>query len=224
MLKIFYNFCWYAVGGLILSAAILVSIARLLLPGIGEYRDDIQAWISDYMGYPVIIQEVQADWRGWTPRLYLNGVKLLEPDSNNTIAVFEKAYLSVNPVKSLWQQEIVPETLSISGAHLRLIRELNGSLRISESSDQQQLDSRQTQAFSDWLQQQPSIRLENVQLIWLDRLSSQGPLQLRNARLLIRNDDDRMQIEGQAQLPQNYGKQIDFALDTRGKLTSSDWH
>ncbi|MEX2517230.1 MAG: YhdP family protein [Gammaproteobacteria bacterium] len=224
MLKIFYNFCWYAVGGLILSAAILVSIARLLLPGIGEYRDDIQTWISDYMGYPVIIQEVQADWRGWTPRLYLNGVKLLEPESNNTIAVFENAYLSVNPVKSLWQQEIVPETLSISGARLRLIRELNGSLRISESSDQQQLDPRQTQAFSDWLQQQPSIRLENVQLIWLDRLSSQGPLQLRNAKLIIRNDEDRMQIDGQAQLPQYYGNQIDFALDTRDKLTSSDWH
>ena len=46
ILKGLYHFTVYAVGVLVLLAAVTVTLVRLLLPDIGIYQKEIQAWVS----------------------------------------------------------------------------------------------------------------------------------------------------------------------------------
>ncbi|HEY5702536.1 MAG TPA: hypothetical protein VIV20_03580, partial [Gammaproteobacteria bacterium] len=50
-----YHACWYISAALILSVAVAVSIARLLLPGINQYNAEITRWVSEKTGYEIEI-------------------------------------------------------------------------------------------------------------------------------------------------------------------------
>ena len=74
VLKGIYHFTVYAVGILVLTAAVLVTLVRLFLPDIGIYRGEVEAWVSNYMDYPVVIHTLDATWEGWVPYLELSDI------------------------------------------------------------------------------------------------------------------------------------------------------
>ena len=71
-----YHLLWYTVAIIIITGAILVTAIRLALPEIGGYKNEIQSWVSEYMDYPVVIDEISANWEGWVPNLHLDNIDL----------------------------------------------------------------------------------------------------------------------------------------------------
>ena len=70
IIKIFrriYHFSLFTFAALTLTVAVCVSIFRLALPNIGEYREDFQTWITESMGHPLEIKQLDAGWQGWIP-------------------------------------------------------------------------------------------------------------------------------------------------------------
>jgi len=128
-----YHFSWYAFAFIVLNAAVLVTVVRLALPEIGGYKDEIQSWVSEYMDYPVVIDEINAEWQGWTPQLYLSDIDLYTPDNSSRIINFDSAPLGIDLVASLNNREIVPSQLSISGLNLKFTRNIDGSISINDS-------------------------------------------------------------------------------------------
>lgn len=226
MIRKVYNACWYLAGGLILLAAVTVTIIRLLLPGIDTYRQEIETLASYYSGYPISIESVNASWEGWNPRMNLEGVTLHEPDKHQPITSFDSATVSIALFASLWQQQVIPESLVISGVNLKLIRGVDGSISFSDETIQQMQSGRQgdfNKKLSGWLLAQPLISLRNSHLLWVDEQSDQPPLLLHDASINLRTWHERIQLDGQARLPDTHGEAIGFALDATGNLLSGDW-
>ncbi|MCS3902319.1 uncharacterized protein (TIGR02099 family) [Methylohalomonas lacus] len=225
MIRQFYNACWYLVGGLILLAAVAVTIVRLLLPGIDDYRADIEQLVSQYSGYPVSIDAVSAQWQGWQPQLHLKGVTLHAPEGGRPLAGFASADIRLAVLASLWHQQPMPESLVISGARLKLIHSRDGLLRFTD----QRFDSasttnpEQTGQFGNWLLSQPLISLRDTRLLVIDEQGNQPPLRLSDTTLNLRHWQGRTQIDGAARLPQHYGDAVRFAMDINGDLLTSDW-
>lgn len=225
MIRQLYNACWYLAGGLILLAAVAVTIVRLLLPGIDQYRADIEQLVSQYSGYPVSIDVVSAQWQGWQPRLHLEGVTLHAPDSEQPLAGFASADIRFAFLASLWHQQPMPESLIISGARLKLIHTREGRVRFSD----QRFDNAATATpdrpgqFGSWLLNQPLISLHDAELLLIDETGTQPPLQLSDTTLNLRHWQGRTQIDGAARLPRRYGKALHFAMDINGNLLASDW-
>ena len=69
----------------ILLTIIFFIGVQLALPKINTYKDEIQSIISEHMEYSINIKKIEADWRDWTPNLYLEDVKLLDQNTNNEI-------------------------------------------------------------------------------------------------------------------------------------------
>jgi len=69
ILKRIYNISIYVIGTCVLLAATFTTLVRVLLPDVGMYRSEVEAWVSNYMELPVVIHSIKADWDGWTPRL-----------------------------------------------------------------------------------------------------------------------------------------------------------
>ncbi|MDZ7735832.1 MAG: YhdP family protein [Gammaproteobacteria bacterium] len=226
MIRRVYNACWYLVGGFILLAAVSITIIRLLLPGIDAYREEIENLAIQYSGYPVSIDSVNAEWRGWKPHLYLEGVILHDPDNLQPIATFKSAHVSFAFFDILVHQRVVPESLTVSGANLKLIRASDGSIRFGDENIQyaQERDESQiSKRLTRWLLSQPLITLNDTSILWIDELRDQPPLQLREASLNLRTWREQIQIDGSASLPRGHGQSVDFALDATGDLLSGQW-
>ncbi len=207
-----------------LFAAVTATLFRVFLPDIGMYRSEIEAWVSNYMDFPVAIRTLEADWHGWTPYLYLNNIDLLNKDGTRPIINFDSAQVGINLISTLMQRQIVPEKLILSGFDISLIRHIDGSIAvvgISTSDVKQQ--SRSNDELAEWLFGQRLIELQNARIEWVDEKLGQEPVTLTAVNLVLRSDGRRLQLEGSSTLPASYGDQLSFALDATGNLLTSDW-
>ncbi|RKZ72286.1 MAG: TIGR02099 family protein [Gammaproteobacteria bacterium] len=225
MFKRIYHFFLYSFAFVILTSAILITVIRLALPGIGGYSQQTQDWISQYMDYPVEISSIDADWNSWTPNLRLHQVSILDPASNEHILDFGSVLISIDIYKSLVKNEIIPRTITVSGLSMTLIRRQDGSVTatkyLPDDFSEKQLDD---DALAKWFLVQKNILVKKAQITLLDLKDEDAPpLLLSDATLRIRNNDYRTQIEGSAVLPGSYGHILDFALDASGDVLTPEW-
>ncbi len=221
-----YHLCWYALAALIILLAIAITIFRALLPGISQYRDDIQIWVSDYMGHPVEFRSINADWHGWIPNLYMNDISVIDNRSGEAMVHFDQASVTLDLLASLRKQELVPHSFSASGLDLSLTRHANGSVSLSEQSDiaGQTRNKETNDALGQWFRSQKRIKLENVSIIWQDEKNLLPPLEFHQASIQLLSDRERMQISGSAATSQHLQKtRLQFALDIHGHLHTTDW-
>jgi len=224
LLKNTYHLAVYTIGISVLLVAVVATAIRLLLPDIGTYRSEIESWVSNYTNLPVAIRVIEADWQGWTPRLYLEDIDLLSRDTNSPIINFTEAQLSIDLLASLKHRQIIPKQLTVSGFSIAVIREQDGSIDIEGIRvDNYQDQENRNDELANWLFGQSYIELQNISVEWIDKKHHQDSVSLTETNLRLRSDGSRMQIEGAAMLPANYGASMNFAIDVTGNLLSSEW-
>ncbi len=222
--KHFYHLFLYSFAFVILTSAILITVIRLSLPGIGGYRQQTQDWISEYMNYPVEISNIDADWNSWSPNLWLQDVNIIDPVSNENILNFNSVQISIDIIKSLANNQIIPKTITVSDLSLTLIRRQDGSVTASKYSPDDFSDKGlDNDAIAQWFLVQKNILVRDAQITLLDLKDDAPPLLLSNATLRIRNNDYRTQIEGSAILPETHGDILSFAVDASGDVLTPEW-
>jgi len=225
-LKTLYHICWYGIAGLIILAAISITLFRMVLPDIGHYREDIQIWISDYMGYPVQIRSINASWEGWVPNLYLQDISVINEDSNEPLIRFDHASITLDPVSSLKQREFIPYDINVSGMDLSLIRHQDGSISLvrADAAAQTPDAGAGENELGRWFRKQKHIEIDKVDIQWIDHHDNLSPVLFSDASIRIHSDGDRMQVSGSAHADQELGgTDIEFALDIHGHLHTSEW-
>ncbi len=226
ILSALYHFCWYSLATVIILAAVAITLLRLALPDIGQYREDVQTWVSDYMGYPVQIRELNADWEGWIPNLYLEDIRIINPDSDTPMIGFRRASITLDLISSIRQQQLLPYRIKISGMDLSLVRYADGSislLRAGSDSDEIEAQSGANE-LGQWFRRQKRIDLDDVSLSWLDLGHGRPAVHFSNAAISIHSDADRMQVGGSASTDQGLAPmRLEFALDIQGHLHTTDW-
>ncbi|MCG8325530.1 MAG: AsmA family protein, partial [Thiotrichales bacterium] len=221
-----YHFSWYALATIIILAAVSITLLRIALPDIGQYREDIQLWVSNYMGYPVEIRNINADWSGWIPNLYLEGIKIINNETNSPLISFNQARITLDPLSSLKKQEVIPHSIRVSGLDLSLIRHVDGTVSLIETvnvpADEQ--DSPTSYELGKWFRNQKRIEINNVSIQWVDEKNELEPVQFNNASIRVHSDGDRMQISGSATADQTYEPtRLQYALDIYGHLHTTRW-
>ena len=212
----------YVVGALVLLAAVAVTGVRLALPGIGQYKNAVQAWAEDYMDYPLSVDSISAEWQGWIPSLLLNGVRLHGRGGGPDLISFDFASVEISPLRSLWKRSPEPRRIVISGLDLQVLRQADGALLVQGihiNPEQRGQDNE----FVKWLFSQDSIEVQDTNITWTDRQHRQDVIRFTAVNLLIQTDQARSQMAGAMKLPGKYGEKLSFALDATGELWSSDW-
>ncbi|MBL1142877.1 MAG: TIGR02099 family protein [Proteobacteria bacterium] len=218
---ILYHFCWYTFAFIVLTAAVLVTVIRMALPEIGGYKNEIQSWVSEYMDYPVVINEITAEWQGWTPHLYLKGIDLYTPDGKSLISKFDSAHLGIDPVASVNKRELVPNQLSIRGLNLEFTRNIDGSISIDNDNN---LKTKQdNSALSGWLLKQKHITLEKAKLTWHDKKSNNEPQAFSDVKLELKTQGQRIQVSTYITLPEKHGQSLTMKMDVFGNILTPDW-
>jgi len=97
------RFSWLLFAVTVVALAVLLSAARLLLPGMSEYKTDIASAAEKFIHHPVEIGALDAAWRGLSPVLRLQEVVIRDaPLPGNALRV-EEVQIGLDIVQSLIQ-------------------------------------------------------------------------------------------------------------------------
>jgi len=219
----------YALAIFVVTAAVALSIARLLLPEVQGYRATIEQRLGEIIEQNVHIDEIDARLVGFTPTIIFKGVHLIDDSGVKEIVSFNKAYLGISVIQSLLQKTLVPSNFTVFGTVISVLQKTDGSYAIqgfdlSELGGVGDLDTVISKELADWLLQQSSVSIKESTVVWKQKDSKKWQ-QFENVDLVLHNRADRHQLTGSFQIPEGMGKQSTIAVDVSGDLlTPEEWH
>jgi len=173
---------WYSFATIVVLAALLVSTARLLLPLVEDYKSEAEQLVSRYAGQTIRVSGLRAPWNGLGPDVRLRDVRVYDAGGQQARLRFAEACIGIDLLASLWRQDIVPSSLTMSGVQLSFTRHLDGSVSVDGLDDAEgKPDSQEdySRLISAWLFRQPEIGIESSSLYWSDEKSGVKNLCLR---------------------------------------------
>jgi len=232
---------WTVFSIVVISAAVLVGLGKLLMPYSHRYQPQLEQWLSSEFGYPVTVESFSGEWRAFGPRLTLAGLRIQpgnRPAESDGMLIAEAA-LDLKPWSLLLPGRPLYSFLVI-GADLQLIRGKDGSLELSGLGTRSSRLGKPNPTSSPEAEERfglaslvgvGEVRLENSRL---DVLDEQHAVRLHlsgiNARLQVTGDTLAVSLESQLSKPASqltYGVVEAVAqakLDVQGQLQSARWH
>ena len=216
MLRNIVNYAWRLTAALVISAAAVVAVGRVMLPHVHEQRDAVESWLSGVVGRPVNIGEITAHWQGWAPAISVTNIALLAENGADELIRFDRATVDIAPLKSLFARSPVPENLVLRGVGLTLVRNADGSFAVAGMPPSKW-------PIAEWLLNQRSFSVTDTDITYIDNANQSAPVAIDNISLWIRNNGNQHQVLGLVDLPAAMGKRLLFRLDAAGDLLNSDW-
>lgn len=217
------TFAWYGVVTLLVTFAVLLSMLRLAIGTVSEYRQHLEDMAGNYLGLPVAIANIDARLAGLKPTVVLDDLSLLEEESREPLAHFSSVMIALNPLSSLRHLRPVID-LSVHGAKIVVGLREDGTLQIQGVSPSQASAKRANSgALGAWLLGQSRLALVDSTLVWRDFATGDEAV-FAGVNLELQNLPNRHRLSGYVQLPRELGKELRVALDIRGELlTRKDW-
>lgn len=223
-----WHWCWGIVAFALIAAAVLLTVVRLALPFLGEYRAEAEHRVEQYLGVPVRIGHMDVEWHGLGPRLKLTDVAIQGPPPAGHPVHFDEAYVDLGLVHRDGWVRLAIRGVSLVGVRLNITVDDTGRLSLlgftvdpaairgAASGDAGRDGSVPAGAGAvvRWL-----LSTEHLQLLH-STLAINGPgdrdVELPDIDLRLRNDGARHHASASLNLPSDYGGTLRAVLDFTG--------
>lgn len=197
----FLKSAWIVMAIVIVSAAVLSSIARFMTPWLSQYKPQVILVAQKNLKRPISVGEMKAGWYWFQPVVKFNNVEIFSKDQSKTILKIDKIQLGIDIWQSLWHWQIQPGLLIIEGAKITLSKKILKNTKAEDSlKDVVGGKSNYAKFLLQWLMRQNVVVLKNINLKYVGDNGSIIPL--THLYLKIVNDDGYHFIEGKARLEQ----------------------
>ncbi len=200
------RFLWWLGAALLVLLAVSLSVARLLVPEVSAYREQIEAVAAGVFSRPVSIGTLDAAWQGLSPVLEFGEVVVSDANFPGGELRIERVEIAIDVVETLLTRKLHTSGVSLSGTRLEL-----------------QTDVRQArahpslQAVLSWLLSQHSLALKDVQLQWRDPGLFASPLSLSDVTAKLVNTGQQHRFLAETKLPAAQGESLKLAADLKGR-------
>src|SRR5699024_6271070 len=113
----------WLVAGLLIFAALYVSIGRQFTPLLAEYRADIEQALQQRFQQDIQIEQLIGSWRGFSPVLEARYVTIGKGDSALQV---EKLQIQPNLLGSLLTQELRLTAVTLDGLQIQIEQDQAG--------------------------------------------------------------------------------------------------
>ena len=198
----------------LIATAVGISVLRLLLADIADYRVLLEQQIRETTQIPLHIGHISAGMRGLDPEILLNDIHVdaLDPSKPPSIQLQEvrigldvfDLLLTRNWLSSSW--------VTLVGAKIDVIRHADGRILIKglQASDEQ----------PTWLLQGGQYELLNSDINWLDLQRGREAVHFQGLDVLLKNHyfDHSHEIHLLSTLPREYGESLRISARVTGNL------
>ena len=115
--------------GYFVSAAALLFTRYWVLPRVDQWRPDIEAVLTESIGAPVKIGEIEAQWRSLSPVLSLRDLSVLDEDGSANLVI--TAAQAIFSWRSLLHFEPVFRYIGIDQFDLTAVKQTSGLIRLA---------------------------------------------------------------------------------------------
>ena len=208
----------------LLVVALLLGLLRVLMPLVPTFQEEIAAWTSDALGYPVEFARIEPSWGFTGPEFRLRGVRVMSERGGGPLLLADEILVGINLWTLLPGPGLNLDRMSIVGARLS-VRRLDPETVSVQGRDPAYYPGGPARllAFAP-----PELQLRDV---WIDfeepaRSVSEN---LWLERLSVTIADGRIVLDGRLVLPDEYGEwlgvgaDIELAQWTRAFLPAGRW-
>lgn len=205
---------WLLVG-LLITAALYVSLGRQLVPLVAEYRAEIQQQLEHSLQQMIEIEQLEGSWQGFSPRLAAHYVTLGEGEKAVQV---EALHIQPDIIASLWARELRLKAVTLQGLQIHLQEDQSGQwvLQGLHIQDAKQAAFQLNDALAQ-LQHLGQFSVLNSRVIV--QAYQHQPLALTYAGLTLSQSGVQQRLDVRAVLPD--GETLE--LSAQGQLIESDW-
>lgn len=201
--------------GLLLVAAISISLVRGFLWGVENYKTELEHKIYEFTTIPVEIGKLRAKMRGFSPELILKDIHVIVPDNSKEHPIkLEEIRVGINLMDLMFTHQVLSSSwITLVGVKLSVVRKEDGGLSIdglnTEGSEQPL-----------WLLKGGRYEVLKSEITWLDKQRHASPIRFDNIDVLIKNDtnSDNHEIHLISLLSEEIGKSIRVSTTFQGNV------
>src|SRR5512133_1162793 len=172
--------------GVVLAAWLVFGLAWgalhwLIVPRIGEFRPQLEAYAARALGVPVRIGAITAQSSGMIPSFELTDVELFDEQGREALRL-PRVLAALSP-RSVWRLGF--EQLYVERPELNIRRALDGKITVAGLDFSQTGDT--GRSATDWFFSQLEFVIRDGSLLWTDELRAAPTLTLQQVDLVVRN-------------------------------------
>jgi uncharacterized protein (TIGR02099 family) len=207
-----------ALAAWLIFALLVLGLRFFVLPNVGIYHGQIEQAVSQAIGQPVAIGNIEARWQGLNPDLVLGTVVITDRQGAPAFSLEQvEAVLSWS---SLWRGKITLALLAFERPVLHVRREANGRITVAGIDTEGESDP----GFAQWVLDQKRIRIRNATVLWEDRLRGAPPLVLEDLQFGLDNSGRQHRFGLSAAPPSELAARIDVRGEIIGGLDEALEH
>lgn len=200
----------------LIAGAILLTGARYFLSGIEVYKADLQASLSEVLEAPVEIGKMRVNIYGYTPKLVLSDINVLQIDSSTPVIQLREIRLGVDLFSFLINWDLLSAArITLVGAKLSVKRKADGSISVVglKASDEQPV----------WLLEGGHFEMLKSEVVWQDEKRSAARHEFNDVDISINNElaDGEHQVNIALNLPDKLGHSLQLAMRFTGDIFES---
>ncbi len=200
---------------LLIILAISLSILRVFLLDIDDYKTDLESRIFELTTIPIEIGTMRANMRGISPEIILSDIKVISSDPSIKSAIkLDEMRVGINlPLLLFTRQVLTSSWLSLVGVKLSIIRQKDGQISIVGLNTE---DSEQPY----WLLKAGKYELLKSEITWIDEQTNANPIKFDQVNLVIKNDpdEDKHELHIISHSPNHYGNMLRVSVSTQGDI------
>jgi uncharacterized protein (TIGR02099 family) len=211
MLKHTFHAIWMLFVTLLFLTAVVLTVARIWVPSLNDYRVEIENAASQALDRQVSIGGLEVTWRGLGPVLKLKNIHIESQDADHDPLDIGEIWVTIDTDHYLAKRAIKIAAVDLIGAELVVIRDASGEIYLDgfrqEDSDTSLLEG---------LKDMHRLSVHDVNLSWIDRQNDAAPRRFSNIALSLNNEDYRHSVTGHALLPEDVGYRVDVEAELFG--------
>ncbi len=219
-----FKFSWVGLLALIIIAGVIVSFGRLASPYIAEFKSDIESEVSTLLSSSVSIGSIKTRWAGFGPKLELHKIVIQQGDDETSTLYLRQVDLDLG-IKSLFKEgHFLPWNITLHGLSLRLTMNKNGEIQVvgvnTDPSSTSPASSKERHFSLEPLFDLRRIELADTQIFWVDETGRTPSTHFEHINLLMRNDDERHQLDLTFSIADEQQQSVKIAADIRADIDS----
>ena len=203
---------------LLISVALVISVARVVLAELEDYLPELEQKIRQVTEMPLRIGRLDASTRGFNPEVILRDIHLESDDPRQKPDIqLREIRLGIDMLDLLLTRDwLSASRVTLVGANVGVIRNEDGSLAIKglQASDKQPL----------WLMQGGKYEILDSQITWQDLKRHGQPVHFDHFDLVLKNHyfDGSHEVHLLSPLPQQYGDSLRVSAMITGNIFQAD--
>lgn len=205
----------------LISAAIVFSVLRAVLPHAIGYKNEIQQEISQQIGLPVEIDTIDAAIHWFSPRLKLIDVSVFDKKYKVPLFNFHEAFVELDVISSILRGEIIVDDVGLIGADLSIEKLSDTEWLVQGVKYSSEGSSELPERFLYMLQNSDYL-LQDSNIYYQDHTGEKLRLSLLDVNIVVKNNFNNHDIKFTMNLPEEYGHDLSVVANLRGDIDSLD--